>query len=113
VSASNYFSRITGKIRLENGRYRKVYGKPKTPYRRRFKPEDADDEVKAELKRRALLYNPVSLKTATDKARNRLLRITREKANVLNASCQEVSAGLLVSPPFSAGKIIRQCALLT
>jgi hypothetical protein len=39
-------ARITGKIRLENGRCRKVYGKPKTPCRRRFKPEDAGGEAK-------------------------------------------------------------------
>jgi hypothetical protein len=54
--------------------------------------EDVSDEVKAELKKRATLYNPVALKIAMDKTRNRLLRITREKAKVLNTSGQEVSA---------------------
>jgi hypothetical protein len=54
--------------------------------------EDVSDEVKAELKKRAASYNPVALKIAMDKTRNRLLRITCEKANVLNTSGQEVSA---------------------
>jgi hypothetical protein len=34
---NNYFYpsiKITGKTRLENGRYKKVYDKPKTPYQR-------------------------------------------------------------------------------
>jgi hypothetical protein len=113
---SNYFYpsvKITGKIRLENGRYKKIYDEPKTPYQRLLESPDISDEVKAELKKRAAAHNMADLKIDMDKARDRLLRITREKANVLNTSCQEVSARLLFSPAFSARKIIRQCGVLT
>jgi hypothetical protein len=91
----NYFypsTRITGKILLENGRYKKIYDEPKTPYRRLLGSADVSDEAKAELKKRAAAYNPADPRIAMDKARDRLLRITREKAKVLNASYQEVSA---------------------
>jgi hypothetical protein len=81
----------------------KVYDKPKTPYQSMLESEDVSDEVKAELKKRAVSYNPVALKIAIDKMRDRLLRITGEKVKGLNASGQEVSAR----------KIIRQCACLT
>jgi hypothetical protein len=61
---------------------------------------DVSDEAGAELKKRAAAYNMAELKMAIDKARVRLLRITREKANA--ASRREVSARLLFSPDFSA-----------
>jgi hypothetical protein len=56
--------------------------------------EDVSDEVKTELKKRVASYNPVALKRAMDKMRDRLLRITGEKAKGLNTSGQEVSARL-------------------
>jgi hypothetical protein len=84
---SNYFYpsvKITGKIRLENGRYKKIYDEPKTPCPPLLESPDISDEARAELKKRAAAYNPAYLKIAMDKARYRLLRITREKANYLN-----------------------------
>jgi hypothetical protein len=96
------WNRKTGKIRLEKGKYRKVYDRPKRPCERLLELGDIGEEVKEELKRRAGLYNPVKLKIFLDKARNRLLQLNREKARVEETSCQEVSAR----------KIIRQCAPL-
>jgi hypothetical protein len=92
---NNYFYpsiKITGKIRLENGKYRKVYDKPKTPYERLLESADVGEEEKEELRRRARLYNPVRLKIEMDKARNELLQLNREKAKVLMTSGPEVSA---------------------
>jgi hypothetical protein len=92
---NNYFYpsiKITGKIRLENGKYRKVYDKPKTPYERLLESADVGEEEKEELGRRVRLYNPVRLKIEMDKARNELLQRNREKARVLATSGQEVSA---------------------
>jgi hypothetical protein len=92
---NNYFYpsvKITGKIRLENGKCRKVYGKPKTPYERLSESADVGEDEKEELRRRAGLYNPVRLKIEMDKARNELLQRNREKAKVLMTSGQEVSA---------------------
>ncbi|MDR3138667.1 MAG: hypothetical protein LBT95_03225 [Treponema sp.] len=92
---NNYFYpsiKITEKIRLEDGKCRKVYDRPKTPGERLLEPGDVGEEVKEELKRRAGLYNPVRLKIFLDKARNQLLRLNREKAMVLETSGQEVSA---------------------
>ena len=92
---TNYFYpsiKITGKIKLENGRYKKVYDRPKTPYQRLLESPDVPEAVKDELRRRAALYNPVTLKIAMDSARNRLLLLNREKHSIQQPSTTEVSA---------------------
>ena len=71
--------KITGKERLENGRYKKTYDAPKTPYQRLLESPDLPDDIKAELRRRAALVNPVTLKRLENKALARLLKLNKEK----------------------------------
>jgi hypothetical protein len=87
--------KITGKIKLENGRYKKVYDKPKTPYQRlrgiyADESPDVSQECKDELSRRKDLYNPVVMKRFMDAARDRLLKINREKSSMNSAPVSEV-----------------------
>ena len=58
--------KICGKTRLENGRYRKQYEKPVTPYQRLLDSHDISDTVKLELQRRKELTDPVALKRQLD-----------------------------------------------
>jgi hypothetical protein len=74
--------KVIGKRRLENGRYQKEYEPgPKTPYQRLVESPDIEEGCKAELRRRAALYNPVKLKGRVDQAVTDLLRINREKGD--------------------------------
>jgi hypothetical protein len=74
--------KIIGKIKLENGRYKKIYDKPKTPCERLLESPDVSEENKAELRRRRELYNPVVMKHALDIVRDRLLQLNREKVSM-------------------------------
>jgi hypothetical protein len=71
--------KIVGKKRLENGRYKKDYDAPKTPYRRLLESQDLPVEVKDELRRRAALINPVTLKRLENRALAKLLKLNKEK----------------------------------
>jgi hypothetical protein len=67
--------KIIGKTKLENGRYKKVYEKPKTPCQRlrgiyADKSPDVSAEHKAEPLRGRGLYNPVVMKNAMDRAQS-------------------------------------------
>jgi hypothetical protein len=65
---------IAGEQRA-SGRYKKIYGKvPGTPCRRLLESPEVAEEYKAELRRRAVLFKPVTLKRETDEARKRLLK---------------------------------------
>jgi hypothetical protein len=67
-----------------------VYEKtPATPYQRLLDSPEASGESKAKLKRRKSGQDPVALNTALNKAAERLLKITREKASMKQAFCQE------------------------
>jgi len=75
--------RLIEKIKLPSGRYKKIYEKdPKTPYQRLLESPDISDECKAELRKRAALLNPVSLKRGLDEARNRLLKLSVIESNI-------------------------------
>jgi hypothetical protein len=86
--------KIIGKTKLENGRYKKIYAKPKTPYQRLLESADVSEEHKAELRRRRDLYNPVVMKEAMDIARDRLLQLNKEKCSMNAAPSQEAEASL-------------------
>jgi hypothetical protein len=81
--------KITGKERLENGRLKKEYDAPKTPYQRLIESPDVSDSAKGELRRRAAPVNPVAQKRAQNKALAK-----RAIANQLNAQ-----KGIIVSIP--------------
>jgi hypothetical protein len=69
--------RLTAKEKLPSGRYKKIYEKePKTPCQRLLESSDVSDECKAELCRRAALFNPIQLKRALDEAKDRLLKLS-------------------------------------
>ena len=76
----NYFYptiRLTAKEKLPSGRYKKIYEKdPKPPCQRLLESPDLSEECKAELRRRMAALNPVELKRAMDKARDRLLKLS-------------------------------------
>jgi len=76
----NYFYptlRLAAKEKLPSGRYKKIYEKePKPPYQRLLESPDISDECKEELLRRKAALNPVDLKHAADKARDRLLKLS-------------------------------------
>jgi hypothetical protein len=69
--------RLIAKEKLPSGRYKKIYEKdPKTPYQRLLESACISGECKKELTRRAALFNPVELKRALDRARDRLLKLS-------------------------------------
>jgi hypothetical protein len=82
----NYFYptlRLIAKEKLPSGRYKKIYEKePKPPCQRLLESPDLSDECKAELLRRKAALNPVELKRALDKARDRLLKLSVIEATV-------------------------------
>ena len=62
--------RLIAKEKLPSGRYKKIYEKdPKTPYQRLLESPDISEECKEELRLRASLLNPVTLKRSMDEAR--------------------------------------------
>jgi hypothetical protein len=64
--------RLIAKEKQASGRYKKTCEKvPKTPCQRLLESPDLAEEQKAELRRRAALFNPVTLKREMDKARER------------------------------------------
>lgn len=71
--------RISAKMRLENGRYKKKYDKPMTPYSRIMGNPDISPQVKEELTRRRQLTNPLSLKRKLNQAVANLLSIHQDK----------------------------------
>jgi len=76
----NYFYptlRLVAKEKLLSGRYKKIYEKnPMTPFQRLLDSAYISDKCKEELKRRKDVSNPVELKRALDKARDRLLKFS-------------------------------------
>jgi hypothetical protein len=75
------------KIKLENGRYKKIREKtPMTPYQRLLESPDVLAKGKTELRRRAALNNPVELQRLLNKAVDYLLLLNRQKADTPPAS---------------------------
>ena len=72
--------RLVAKEKQASARYKKIYEKvPKTPCRRLLASADLATEHKAELRRRAVLFNPVTLKREMDEARERLLKLAAQR----------------------------------
>jgi hypothetical protein len=72
--------RLAAKEKQASGRYKKICGKvPQTPCRRPLESPDLAEEYKAELRRRAALFNPVTLKREMDGARARLLKLSAKR----------------------------------
>ena len=69
--------KLSAKEKLPSGKYKKIYEKPpKTPYQRLLESPDISDEHKEELRRRAALLNPITLKRSLDEALLRLLKLS-------------------------------------
>jgi hypothetical protein len=78
----NYFlptAKLIDKTRM-GAKVRKVYDKPRSPYQRLLASPDLADEVKAELRRRYELYNPVLLQREVHRAVDALMARNRQKA---------------------------------
>jgi hypothetical protein len=76
--------KIIGKEKLENGRLKKEYDIPKTPYQRLLDSSAVSATVKDELRRRAALINPVTQKRLQNKALAKLLQINEQKNQQLS-----------------------------
>jgi hypothetical protein len=74
--------KISGKKRSENGKFKKFYDKPKTPYLRILENEEVSSIVKEELKKRFQLTHPLKLKRDLDKAVANLLKVHNNKFEV-------------------------------
>jgi hypothetical protein len=72
--------KTTGKIKLENGKTRKIREKtPLTPYQRLLDSGDITPAQKSELRRTAASQNPVRMQRLLNEAVERLLQINRQK----------------------------------
>jgi hypothetical protein len=72
--------RLIAKEKQASGRYKKIYEKvPKTPCQRLLESPELDEEHKAELRRRPVFFNPVTLKREIDEAKERLLKLAAQK----------------------------------
>jgi hypothetical protein len=71
--------KIIRKERLQNGRLKKEYDIPKTPYQRLLESPDITSEVKDNLRRMASQVNPVTQKRLENTALARLLKLNSEK----------------------------------
>jgi hypothetical protein len=72
--------RLVAREKHASGRYKKIYGKvPRTPCQRLLESPNLAEAYKAELRRRALLFNPVTLKREMDEARERLLKLAAQR----------------------------------
>jgi hypothetical protein len=80
---TNYWQpsiKISGKTKLENGKYKKHYERAKTPCQRLLECPDIPEERKQILRTELQKQNPVALKKALDSAVDRLLHLNQEKA---------------------------------
>jgi hypothetical protein len=84
--------KIIRKDRLPNGRVKKSYDAPKTPYQRLLESPDISEDEKDELRRRAALINPISQKRLQNKALIKLLKINSQK--IINRSAPNQSGAL-------------------
>jgi hypothetical protein len=72
--------KTTGRIKLENGKTRKIREKaPRTPYQRLLEAGGISEEQKNNLRRTAASQNPVQMQRLLNEAQERLLQINRQK----------------------------------
>jgi hypothetical protein len=71
--------KIIGKEKLENGKLKKQYDTPKTPYQRLLESPDISDTVKDKLRLMASQINPVTQKRLENRALVKLLKINEQK----------------------------------
>jgi hypothetical protein len=71
--------KITGKNRPQNGRLKKSYDTPKTPYQRLLESPDISENSKARLRLTASAINPVEIKREQNKALAKLLNLNNQK----------------------------------
>ena len=71
------YLRLVAKEKLPSGKYKKIYEKEaQTPYQRLLQSAHVSEGCKAELRRRAVLLNPVVLKRQMDEAGERILKLS-------------------------------------
>jgi hypothetical protein len=83
---SNFWNpsvKIIAKQKLSNGRYKKIYDKPKTPVQRLLENEDVSDTVKERLNEAKSKTNPLTLRRLELAALARLDQIRQEKERLL------------------------------
>lgn len=83
---SNFFNpsqKLIKKIYFDNGKYKKVYDKPKTPYQRLMKCKSLDKKTKMQLKEIYDSLNLVLLRKESDKLKKDLIRNISRKNNMI------------------------------
>jgi len=73
--------KLVEKTRI-NSKYRKKYGKPKTPYQRIMESEGVNDQVKQQFKAVHLTLNPFMLKAEIDRKLKRIFQRVKVTSNV-------------------------------
>jgi hypothetical protein len=73
--------KLVEKTRI-NSKYRKKYGKPKTPYQRVMESKDVSKQVKQQLKTVHLTLNPFILKTEIERKLKRIFQLVKVTSNV-------------------------------
>jgi len=79
---TNYWQpsiKISGKTKLENGKYQKRYEVAKTPCQRLLECPDIPEESKQKLRMELQRQNPVELKKGLDREVDRLLHLNQQK----------------------------------
>jgi hypothetical protein len=79
---TNYWQpsiKISGKTKLENGKYKKKYEAARAPCQRLLESEDIPEGVKRKIRRELKKQNPVELKKSLDNAVDRLIKLNEQK----------------------------------
>ncbi|MDR1468344.1 MAG: transposase, partial [Spirochaetaceae bacterium] len=71
--------KIIAKQKMPDGRCKKIYGKPKTPFQRLLDSPDLSDEIKDALRKQAAPVNPVETKLALFEALAKLENLGKLK----------------------------------
>jgi hypothetical protein len=90
--------KITGKEKAENGRYKKIYDKPKTPYERLLESAEVNEGDKERLRAAHDASNPVALTQRLNDAVDALLALHEKKAKL-----KQVDEPLPVATAVEAG----------
>ncbi len=78
----NFFqptSKVIGIVRREDGKYKKIYDKPRTPYQRVLESPYVEESVKEELRKRYEEIDLYQLRMEIIRLINRLYRSVRRK----------------------------------
>lgn len=89
---TNFFTpshKLIGKTYFDNGRYKKIYDDPKTPYQRLMRCKTLDKSVKVQLKGIYDSLNLVLLRKESDKLKKDLIKSILRKNNMIEPTVEK------------------------